>query len=176
MVEVKALQNLIEIARMNARIAALDSANLFGESDETALKTLRETEKNQRLELRFDSIYQQIYFVPMNSFGARLLKILTIPGWKQKLLNLLFEKEIQSGGTGMMEYDAYLGGKYVYSFLDQNLARLIRLREAFQAQADSFEILCFPEQQRLLREFLGPHISLKLLDIKIVEEALKMEG
>ena len=173
--EFKALQNLIEITRLNAGISTLDSAILFGESDETALKTLRETEKNHRLELRFDSIYQQIYFVPMNSFGARLLKILIIPGWKQRLMNLLFEKETQSGGTGMMEYDAYLGGKYVYSFLDQNLARLIRLREAFQAQANSFEILCFPEQRCLLEEYLGHHVPFKFLDMKMVEEALEME-
>ena len=95
--EFKALHNLIEISRMNAGVQNIQSAILLGESEEIALKTLMETEKNRRLEFRFDSIYQNIYFVPMNDFGIRLLRLLSIPGWKTKLLDLLFDKETQSG-------------------------------------------------------------------------------
>ena len=170
--EFKALQNLIEITRLNTRISSVDSAILFGKSEAIALRTLLEAEKNRRLELRFDGIYRNIYFVPMNSFGIHLLKILTLPGWKQKLLDLLFDPETQSDGTGMMEYDAFVEGKYVYSFLDQNIARLIRLREALQIQSEPVEILCFPEQGSLLQQYLGSHISIKYIELKTIENAL----
>lgn len=170
--EFKALHNLIEISRMNAGVQNIQSAILLGESEEIAFKTLMETEKNRRLEFRFDSIYQNIYFVPMNDFGIKLLRLLSIPGWKTKLLDLLFDKETQSGGQGMVEYDAFIDNKYVYSYLDNDIARLIRLREALQTDMKSFEILCFPEQGPLLRKYLGPQVYLKFISMRLVEKAM----
>ena len=80
------------------------------------MKTILETEKNRRLEFRFDNIYQFIYFVPMNSFGIRLLRLFAIPNWKAQLNELLFDEDDLSKNQGVMEYDAFVDGKYVYSF------------------------------------------------------------
>ena len=71
-----------------------------------------------------------------------------------------------------MEYDAFVDGKYVYSFLDNDIARLIRLREALQTGTHPFEIICFPEQFTLLRKYLGPQIDIKTIDIDSVEDAM----
>lgn len=60
--EFKALHSLTELARMNAGVQSIDSAILLGESYDTALTTLLESDKNRRLELRFDGIYRHIYF------------------------------------------------------------------------------------------------------------------
>lgn len=170
--EFKTLHSLIETARLNAGIYKIQSAILFGESEEIALKTVLETEKNRRLEFRFDNIYQFIYFVPMNSFGIRLLKLFTIPNWKTKLNELLFDEEALSKNQGVMEYDAFVDGKYVYSFLDNDIARLIRLREALQTGMHPFEVICFPEQYTLLRKYLGPQIDIKTIGIDSVEDAM----
>lgn len=174
--EFKALHNLIEIGRMNAGINRIDSALLLGESEEIALKTLESTPKSRRIEFRFDNIYQHVHFVPMNSFGMRLLRLFTIPGWKTKLQDLLFDPEFQSGGKGVMEYDAYIDSKYIYSHLDGDIARLMRLREALQLKNEDFEILSFPEQLPLLRKYLGPHVSYKTIDMDSVEAALGLDG
>ena len=136
--EFKTLHSLIEIARLNAGIHKIQSAILFGESEEIALKTILETEKNRRLEFRFDNIYQFIYFVPMNSFGIRLLRLFARPNWKAQLNELLFDEDDLSKNQGVMEYDAFVDGKYVYSFLDNDIARLIRLREALQTGSAPF--------------------------------------
>ena len=170
--EFKTLHSLIEIARLNAGIHKIQSAILFGESEEIALKTLLETEKNRRLEFRFDNIYQFIYFVPMNSFGIRLLRLFAIPNWKAQLNELLFDEDDLSKNQGVMEYDAFVDGKYVYSFLYIVIARLIRLREALQTGTHPFEVLCFPEQFTLLRKYLGPQIDIKTIDIDSVEDAM----
>ena len=77
--EFKALHSLTELARMNAGVQSIDSAILLGESYDTALTTLLESDKNRRLELRFDGIYRHIYFVPMNAGGIRQLRLLTVP-------------------------------------------------------------------------------------------------
>lgn len=82
--EFKALQNLIEIGRLNAGNVKTDAAILFGQSDEIALGTLIESDKSRRMELRFDSIYRHVHFVPMNDFGIKLLRLLSLPDWDEK--------------------------------------------------------------------------------------------
>ena len=108
----------------------------------------------------------------MNSFGIRLLMLFARPNWKAKLNELLFDEDDLSKNQGVMEYDAFVDGKYVYSFLDNDIARLIRLREALQTGAHPFEVLCFPEQFTLLRKYLGPQIDIKTIDIDSVEDAM----
>ena len=170
--EFKALHNLIEVARMTASLQELDSAVLFGESGETALQTLLESEKSRRLELRFDGIYRHVHFIPMNADGMRRLRMLTLPDWNERLMDLLFEPGSRSYNKGFMEYDACVDGVYIFSHLDGDLARLIRFREAVNPQTGRFEVLCFPDQVPLLREYLAPHVTLKTIDMDSVEAEL----
>ena len=170
--EFKALHSLTELARMNAGVQSIDSAILLGESYDTALTTLLESDKNRRLELRFDGIYRHIYFVPMNAGGIRQFRLLTVPDWKEKLLELLFDPDVRSYNRGFMEYDASIGGTCVFSHLDGDIARLIRFREAMQTGSGSFEVLCFDDQAPFLREYLGPYITLKTIDAATVEAEL----
>ena len=170
--EFKALQSLTELARMNAGIQSVDSAILLGKSYDTALTTLLESEKNRRLELRFDSIYQHIYFVPMNAGGLRQLRLLTVPDWNENLLELLFDPDIRSYNRGFMEYDASIGDTCIFSHLDGDIARLIRFREAMQTSSKRFEVLCFGDQASFLRSYLGPQATLKTLDAATIEAEL----
>ncbi len=170
--EFKALHSLMELARMNAGLQSIDSAILLGESYDTALTTLLESEKSRRLELRFDGIYRHIHFVPMNANGIRQLRLLTVPDWNEKLLDLLFDLDIRSYNRGFMEYDASIGDTCIFSHLDGDIARLIRFREALQMSAKHFEVLCFEDQATFLREYLGPHITLKTIETAAVEAEL----
>ena len=165
--EFKALHSLIELVRMNAGVQSVDSAILLGVSYDTALTTLLESEKSRRLELRFDGIYRHIHFVPMNAGGIRQLKLLTVPDWNEKLLDLLFEPDIRS-----MEYDASIGNTCIFSHLDGDIARLIRFREAMQTSAKHFEVLCFEDQVPFLRTYLGSQVTLKTIDAAAVEAEL----
>lgn len=171
--EFKALHSLTELARMNAGVQSIDSAILLGESYDTALTTLLESEKNRRLELRFDGIYRHIYFVPMNAGGNRQLKLLTIPDWNEKLLRLLFDPDVRSYNRGFMEYDARIGDSCILSHLDGDIARLIRFREAMQTSAKRFEVLCFDDQVPFLRAYLGSRVILKTIDAASVVAELE---
>ena len=170
--EFKALHSLIEIARLNAGVSQIDTAILFGESYKTAYKTMLENQKNRRLEFRFDGIYKHIHFVPMNEFGIRLLKILILPDRKRKLLDLLFESECRSNDLGAFEYDAYIDGVYVLSFLDSDIARLMRFSEAANYQTETLEVLCYPEKVELVKNYLGHKISIKTIGLEQIEDAL----
>lgn len=170
--EFKTLHSLQEIGRLNAGTSRVDSALLFGASDSVALQTLLESDRSRRPEFRFDSIYRHVHFVPMDGTGMRLLRMLVLPDWNEKILELLFDPETRSYNQGFFEYDACVDGVYVLSHLDGDLARLVRFREAASTQRDSCEVLCFPHQMPFLREYLGQGVSIKTIDMDSVEAAL----
>lgn len=132
--EFKTLHNLTEISRMNSKADSIDSAILFGASESIALKSLMESDKSRRLEFRFDSVYRHIYFVPLEEVGLRLIRIMCNSGWRERLLQLLFDEKMRSFDLGTFEYDAKVGEAYVLSFLDGDIARLIRFRDAIRNQ------------------------------------------
>lgn len=170
--EYKALISLTEISRLNVGIFDIDSAILFGESDTVALNTIKESEQNKRKAFRFDATYHNIHFVPMNTDGVRLLRILTIPDFNAKLMDLLFEPEERSYNRGRFEYDAYINGVFVLSHLDSDIAKLIRFNDAVSAQSAEAEVLCYPYQIPFLRKYLNPNISIKTIDMDLVESEL----
>ena len=173
--EFKALQNLIEIGRLNAGNVKSDAAILFGQSDAIALDTLIESDKTKRMEFRFDSIYRHVHFVPMDPFGLKLLRLLTQPDWDERILSMLFDPADRSYNRGAFEYDAYIDGRYIYSHLGNDLARLIRFRDALQFQDAPCEILCFPEQAAFLRSYLGAGVALKTIAMDLIEAELYPE-
>lgn len=172
--EFKALHGLIETCRLNAGITNVDSAILFGESDRIALATLKETERNHRLELRFDGIYDHIHFVPLNEIGMRQLALFTVPEWKEQILNLLFEPEQRSYNSGIFEYDACVNGTFVLSHLDGDLARLMRFREAIEKQSDKCEVLCFDDQVVFLKTYLDGLADIRVISRDAIESGLSI--
>lgn len=173
--EFKALHGLAELARLNAGMAGVDSAVLLGGSEETALGTLLESDKSRRPEFRFDSIYRHIHFVPMDGDGIRQLRLLSVPDWREQLLELLFEPEVRSMGRGSFEYDACVDGTCILSHLDGDIARLLRFREAVTVREGQFEVLCFPHQAHFLREYLGRAAGIRTIGMDAVEEGLALE-
>lgn len=173
--EFKTLHGLVETCRLNAGITNVDSAILFGESDKVALATLKETEINHRLELRFDGIYDHIHFVPLGEIGLRQLALFSIPDWKEQILSLLFEPEQRSYSRGSFEYDACIDGTFVLSHLDGDLARLMRFREAIESRSDKYEVLCFADQVAFLKEYLNGLAQIRVIDRTDVEKELNLE-
>jgi hypothetical protein len=163
---------LTDIVRMNAGLKEIDSAILLGSDEGVALRTVLESDKSRHQNGRMDRVYQHIHFVPLNGDGIRLLKILTLPDWNEKLLDSLFESAQRPKGFGFMEYDAYANGKYIYSYLDGDLARLIRFKSGLESTSEAFEILCCPWQKAFLKETLPGHVKLIPLAMSDIEDAL----
>jgi hypothetical protein len=170
--ELKAACNLLELARMNAGPDDVSAALLIGASYETAMNTILESDRSRRLDLRFDKIYTRVHFAPLDSNGARLIKMLTLPDRNEKLLDALFEPSERSHNRGSMEYDAVVNGRRILSHLDGDIARLIRFREALNARAEPAEVLCYPWQTRFLRDWLGNAAGFREPEMDAIEAAL----
>ena len=167
--EVKTVGHLLELARMNAGLSEVSAAILFGQSAEVALDTILESDKSRRADLRFDQIFKTLYFVPLSQFGIRLLKLLILPDWNEKLLNALFDPTQRSYNRGSMEYDAIVDGRKILSHLDGDIARLIRFREALNANQGPADVLCYPWQTEFLRAYFGKRAGIRELEMEAVE-------
>lgn len=169
--EYKMMEHLSELARRNAGMPEVSSALLLGANPMVALQTILESSK--RRELRMDAIYQSVHFVPLSAEGIRLLKILVLPDWKEKILSALFPPELRPRGYGSMEYDAIADGVFVFSHLDSDLARLVRFREGFRIQTkERFEVLCFPWQAGYLQAYLEDRAQLRIIEMEALEDEI----
>lgn len=174
--EFKALHSLMELGRMNAGAPEVDSAVLFGESGDVALRTLLASEESKRLEFWFVRIYRHIYFIAMNELGVRQLKLLMLPDWKRNMQEALFDEESLAFDRGIFDYDAFVDGVYVFSHLDSDLARLIRFKEAVTGGDERYEVVCYPHQLGFLREYLGDRMGYKTIGMELLEAALGKGG
>ena len=175
--EIKTTGNLLELARMNAGLDEIKSALLFGYNADIALKTMTESGRSRRPELRFNKIFPQIHFVPFNQYGVRLLKILTSPDWNEKLLTALFEPGQRSFNRASMECDAIVDNRIVISHLDSDIARLWRFRETLAyritvSETTQADVICYPWQTEFLKSYLGEMAGLRELDMDSVESVI----
>ena len=175
--EFKAKHFLSGLNRCNNSPNDVESALLLGNDPAVALQTILESDKtkNPRKSSRFDKAYQCVHFVPLNSDGIQLLRILTLPDWNERVLDALFERECRSWNQGFMEYDAVVNGVYVFSHLDADLARLIHFREGLLLEKEGlpwkteterqFEVLGYPWQAEFLKAYLGGAAKLRFRPI-----------
>ena len=61
-----------------------EAAVMFGSDYSVALEILEDMKKNEGLDNGLFKTYQNIFFVPMNEFGVRLLRILTRWSWQER--------------------------------------------------------------------------------------------
>lgn len=130
----------------------------FGASQEVAFRSMLAMRKATNVRLRFDMFAPRIHFIPLNRYGARFLKFISIPRWREHLLELLFDDENRSFNRGNFEYDAKVNNIYILSHLDSDICRLNRFREAiifFEDNKAKYEVLCFEWQYDFVKKFMG---------------------
>lgn len=169
--EFKVAHSLMEITRLNADVDAVRDAVLFGKTYDIALRMLDDSDETKRTEFRFDNTYYQTHFIPQTEDGVRQLRLLMLPNWREKLLSVLFDDETRSYNHGRFEYDAIIDGEYVLSFLDSDIARLARFKQAAKDKSD-LQVLCFPHQVEFLQQYLPKHVGIRELAMDVLEEAL----
>ena len=171
--ETKAMVNLKQLSIVNSGI---DPDRLpvlfFGASQEVAFRSMLAMRKATNARSRFDMFYPRIHFVPLNQYGARFLKFISIPGWRVHLLELLFGED-QIAKHVNFEYDAKLNGTYILSHLDSDLCRLNRFREAIIDEPDEkYEALCFEWQYDFVKKFLGDLAKVTVIRFDEVDKEL----
>ena len=172
--ETKAMVSLKQLSIVNSGI---DPDRLpvlfFGASQEVAFRSMLAMRKATNVNLRFDMFAPRIHFVPLNRYGARFLKFISIPNWQERILNLLFDDEDRSFNRGSFEFDAKINDTYILSHLDSDLCGLNRFREAIIDEPDSkYEALCFEWQYDFVKKFLGDLAKVTVISFDEVDKEM----
>ena len=163
--------NLLSIVNSGVDHARLPML-FFGASQEVAFRSMLAMRKATNAKSRFDMFYPRIHFVPLNRYGARFLKFISIPKWRDLLLELLFG-EAQIAKHRSFEYDAKINGTYILSHLDSDLCRLNRFREAIIDEPnEKYEALCFEWQYDFVKKFLGDFAKVTVIRFDEVDKEL----
>ena len=156
--------------------AELESAMMLASGYDIAKLTLAFLGNVNKVQNRFDQIYKHLHFIPMNAFGIRLIKLLSLPDWNEMLLELLFDEEELATTGASFGYDAIRDGVYMFSFLDSDIFRLNAFWDVVRYQKYKASVICFPEQVPFLRDLLRDKVSLQTVTMDMVENAINMEG
>ena len=152
-----------------------EAAVMFGKDYSVALDMLREMKETKNLDNGLFTVYKNIFFVPQNEFGVKLLRVLTTPDWKEKILEWAFDDDDRSYDRGIFTYDAYIDGVFEFSFLDGDLARLFRFREAILDREGEYRIICYPEQIPFLQEYFGDMVELESVKMDEIQDVLEIK-
>lgn len=165
--------NLLSIVNSGVDHARLPML-FFGASQEVAFRSMLAMRKATNARSRFDMFYPRIHFVPINQYGARFLRFISIPGWRDHLLELLFDEDQIAKHTNF-EYDAKINGTYILSHLDSDLCRLNRFREAIISlgnTTEKYEVLCFEWQYDFVKKYLGDLANVTVISFDSVDKEL----
>ncbi len=170
--ESKAKDRITDLLRLNYGIKSPPDAICLGNSFEIAEKLLLSLNAFKGKDLRFDSVYEHVYFLPLNDFGMEMLRILLIPGHEERVLSKLFPNQYRAPSTASFDYDACVDGKYMTSFLSGDVAKLIRFGEGVSYRKVAAEVVCYPEQVKLVRNYFGSTVGIRTLSIQALSKAL----
>lgn len=152
-----------------------EAAVLFGANYDLALDILQEMAEKKFLEHGIFKTYSDVMFVPMDSFGIRLLRLITTPNWREQILDALFYEKERSYGKGIFAYDAIRNEKYYLSFLDSNILRLFRFHKAALEREGTFVVACYEEQKPFLRAYFADTVKFATVNMEKLENVLNIE-
>lgn len=166
--ESKTVSGMESVARMNAGCEKIDSAIVFYESDRIAIETVRDIKANEELDLGFMKIYPKIFFVPLGEVGVRQLKLFMRPKWRERAVEYLFKDDVER--SPYFDFDAIIGETKMLCFFDGDVARLIRFKNSVLYENCQFGIVCFPHQEKIIKEFFDSGVALKVVSMEEIEK------
>lgn len=176
-------QVLVEdIVRQNSTIYhasnfSADNAIMFGKDMEPALEILNSNggkkDSNGFELLSFDNTYRNIYYITLDANGKEQLNIMMQKDWHKILRSAIFPSELINFQHSNIDCDAVDGNKYILMFFDGNIGRLRRFYQSSFEKGKKFEVLCFPWQAGLIKDYMGEKASCKTLTLEDVVEIFK---
>ena len=158
---------------------------IIGSFTNIALDLLQEIKETKKQDNGFFRTYNQILFVPMNDFGARLLRLVTSVNWREELLRSLFEPEQYTTSWGSLQFDVLVDGIDTYCFLNGDIRNLFNFRNTILMRKEGLlrhglvvghKVICYPEQLTLVQEFFGDLADIATVSIDDVERVLELDS
>lgn len=153
-------------------------AIMFGKSYDIAVTMFKAFDEFNKQRYRRKRIrpycptYYNVHFFTMDTNGVRQLRLMRYPDWEERILTALFEDEALTHGKGNFDYDAYVDGIHVFSFLNGDIYRLHHFGLGAKEIPDQCRIVCFPHQLDLIKGYFGKTISVFIVTLDDLEKAI----
>ena len=121
-----------------------------------------------------ERVYAAIHYLPLDGFGARLLKIITQPNYLKRILRAVYTESEIGQRAKMFEYDGIIEDT-VYSLchLDGDIRRLIAFCNGLKFYKEKGEVFCFEFQREYVEEYVkGKNIEVFTVSLEEVEGLL----
>lgn len=121
-----------------------------------------------------ERVYAAIHYLPLDGFGARLIKIITRPNYLKRILRAVYKESEIGKVAKMFEYDGIIEDT-VYSLchLDGDIRRLIAFCNGLELYKEKGEILCYEFQREYVEEYVrGKNIEVFTVSLEEVEGLL----
>ena len=126
---------------------------MLGRDYATGLRTAFNTE-SAGSRTRFYEMHRRLYFIPLDTNGIELLRLVAQRDFSERVLELMFDPGTRAYDRGTFNYHARIRGVYVYSFLDSDLKGLINYRNGIHSDYQT-EILCYDFQTDFVNEYFS---------------------
>lgn len=127
-----------------------------------------------RIYLNIDYAYKQLYGVPSNVIGQKILKIMGVQNWKAKMHRMIIKEDErkENGKHYSINCDGYKDGVYVLMFCDGDLVKLKQYIKRAELEEDKtkFKIYCFDYQVPLIVKIGGYSSEIFKVDFELFYE------
>ncbi len=159
------------------------AAVMLGENYDVALSLLQTIRETKKLDYGLFRSFYRIRYIPMNDFGARLLRVITSNNWQMNLLFSLFGQEKATSPWGGLQFHTLIDGIDTYCFLDGDIRNLFNFRDTILMRNEGMlptdtisghQVICYPEQLAFVQEFFGDLAEYATVTMDAVENALEL--
>ena len=123
-----------------------------------------------------ERVYEAIHYLPLDGFGARLLKIITQPNHMKRVLRAVYKESEIGKAAKMFEYDGIVEDAVCsLCHLDGDIRRLIAFCNGLEHYKEKGEILCYEFQREYVEEYVkGKNIEVFTVSLEEVERVLDL--
>nr|WP_300815621.1 hypothetical protein [uncultured Acetatifactor sp.] len=144
-------------------------ALIIGEGMDTALKLMESTGGFQKSYFYLDSSFDYFHYIPDDSAGVTMLKLLCSPALLKGLRTLLLSDLHPPCADYGLEHDAVSDGLPVLLAFDFDMLRLSRFRTALSFHGLTGSLICFDFQKPALWKYFGDAAAIETIDLKKFE-------
>lgn len=144
-------------------------ALFIGNGMGTALKLMESSGGPQKSYFYLDSSFDYFHYIPDDSAGVTMLKLLCSPALLMALRGLLLSDLQPPCPDYGLEHDAVSDGMPVLLAYDFDMLRLSRFRTTLSFHGLTGNLICFDFQKPVLQQYFGETATIETIDLKKFE-------
>ena len=173
-----------DLSNRNTGVEEVRSCMLFANNAQAILETLKNSLKKRAVKgkngrwyreapVSVVDVYDHVHYIPLNETGIRMLRIMFLPNFQERIQKVLYTKPLDKCWT---VFDGRYNDKYYVNHFDGDIGKLYNMKAIIEDQKFNCTMICFDFQQDYLKSYLKDLVKYKVVTIDLLEEMLEIKG